>query len=97
MPTPIVTRPQALSKDEKILLIAKHRGLFQEVADELQVDRSIVSRVFHGAPHNKARTGKSSRVHAAIARAIARRENLQRQRAALEQRLATLQPRKHAA
>lgn len=58
-----MTRPVRLSPSQRLMVLHRHRGLLQRVAQRCEVHPSLVSRVFHG----KAR---SARVERELERAL---------------------------
>jgi hypothetical protein len=60
-----MTRIEALSETDRVLLLHRHKGLLQRVAKRCRVHPSLVSRVFHG----KAR---STRVEKELAKALSK-------------------------
>ena len=49
-----MTHLSALTEEERFLLLRRHKGLLQRVAERCRVHASLVSRVFHG----KARSAR---------------------------------------
>ena len=58
-----MTQPVRLSQSQRLMVLHRHRGLLQRVAERCEVHPSLVSKVFHG----KAR---SARVERELERAL---------------------------